>query len=68
MARIARCGVAFPYAWVVNDIFGETPVQKLLDLWRRYATNSALILISRYPYHSLLGQGKPGPLGQVKFQ
>ncbi|UCG12431.1 MAG: hypothetical protein JSU72_18370, partial [Deltaproteobacteria bacterium] len=25
-SSIARCGVAFPYAWVANDIFGESPV------------------------------------------
>jgi hypothetical protein len=25
MLRIARCGVAFPNAWVADDIFGVTP-------------------------------------------
>ncbi len=31
MARIARCGVAFPLACVAHNIFGETPVVNILD-------------------------------------
>jgi len=35
MARIARCGVAFPYAWVANGIFGESPgKENLLQICR----------------------------------
>jgi len=31
MARIARCGLAFPLACVAHNIFGETPGEKAYD-------------------------------------
>jgi hypothetical protein len=31
MARIARCEVAFPYAYAANGIFGESPGNTSLD-------------------------------------
>ena len=31
MARIARCGLAFPLACVAHNIFGESPEEKAYD-------------------------------------
>jgi hypothetical protein len=48
MARIARCGVAFPYAGVANDIFGESPVVFRIDKYVFY-----VIITSTYVYQCL---------------